>query len=44
MHPPLSMIFFTTLAGAAQGLLLALVGLELAGVVLPRPMALAGAT
>ena len=43
MHPPLSMIFFTTLAGAAQGLLLALVGLELAGVVLPRPMALAGA-
>ncbi len=31
MHPPLSMIFFTTLAGAAQGLLLALVGLQLVG-------------
>ena len=28
MHPPWSMIFFTTLAGAAQGLMLALVGLE----------------
>ena len=32
MHPPFSMIFFTTLAGAAQGLLLALVGLQLLGV------------
>jgi sulfite dehydrogenase (quinone) subunit SoeC len=30
MRPPWSMIFFTTLAGAAQGLLLALVGLQLA--------------
>lgn len=30
MHPPLSMMLFTTLAGAAQGLLLALVGLDLA--------------
>ncbi len=29
MHPPWSMIFFTTLAGAAQGLMLALVGIEL---------------
>lgn len=29
MHPPFSMIFFTTLAGAAQGLLLALVGIQL---------------
>jgi DMSO reductase anchor subunit len=30
MHPPWSMIFFTTLAGAAQGLLLALLGVDLA--------------
>lgn len=30
MHPPWSMIFFTTLAGAAQGLLLVLVALDLA--------------
>ena len=30
MHPPFSMIFFTTLAGAAQGLLLVLVGIQLA--------------
>ena len=30
MHPPLSMIFFTTLTGAAQGLLLALVALDAA--------------
>ncbi|HET9976554.1 MAG TPA: DmsC/YnfH family molybdoenzyme membrane anchor subunit [Burkholderiaceae bacterium] len=30
MHPPWSMIFFTTLAGAAQGLLLALVGADAA--------------
>lgn len=30
MHPPWSMVFFTTLIGAAQGLLLALVGLDLA--------------
>ncbi|MBH1964247.1 MAG: dimethyl sulfoxide reductase anchor subunit [Comamonadaceae bacterium] len=28
MHPPFSMIFFTTLAGAAQGLLLVLVGIQ----------------
>jgi sulfite dehydrogenase (quinone) subunit SoeC len=33
MHPPWSMIFFTTLAGAAQGLLLALVGIELCALV-----------
>lgn len=30
MNPPWSMIFFTTLAGAAQGLLLALFGVDLA--------------
>jgi len=30
MHPPWSMIFFTTLAGTAQGLLLALVGADVA--------------
>ncbi|MCA0242657.1 MAG: dimethyl sulfoxide reductase anchor subunit [Proteobacteria bacterium] len=30
MHPPLSMIFFTTLAGAGQGLWLALFGVDLA--------------
>jgi DMSO reductase anchor subunit len=30
MHPPWSMIFFTTLAGAAQGLMVALVGIDLA--------------
>ena len=30
MNPPWSMIFFTTLAGAAQGLLIALVGIDLA--------------
>jgi sulfite dehydrogenase (quinone) subunit SoeC len=35
MHPPWSMIFFTTLAGAAQGLLLALVGLEVSGAAVP---------
>lgn len=29
MHPPFSMIFFTTLAGAAQGLLLVLFGIQL---------------
>ncbi len=33
MHPPWSMIFFTTLAGAAQGLMLALVGIDLAATV-----------
>jgi sulfite dehydrogenase (quinone) subunit SoeC len=40
MHPPWSMIFFTTLAGAAQGLLLALVGIDVAaslGRVVPGP-------
>jgi sulfite dehydrogenase (quinone) subunit SoeC len=40
MHPPWSMIFFTTLAGAAQGLLLALVGIEFGaavGVITPAP-------
>jgi sulfite dehydrogenase (quinone) subunit SoeC len=30
MHPPWSMIFFTTLAGAAQGLMLTLVGIDMA--------------
>lgn len=30
MHPPLSMVFFTPLAGTAQGLALALVGLDMA--------------
>jgi sulfite dehydrogenase (quinone) subunit SoeC len=30
MHPPWSMIFFTTLIGAAQGLMLVLVGIDLA--------------
>jgi sulfite dehydrogenase (quinone) subunit SoeC len=43
MHPPLSMIFFTTLAGAAQGLLLALVGLEFAGAGVPAQLYLTGA-
>ena len=41
MHPPWSMIFFTTLAGAAQGLMLALVGIDLAatiGLVVPAPL------
>ncbi|MFN0184804.1 MAG: dimethyl sulfoxide reductase anchor subunit family protein [Aquabacterium sp.] len=47
MHPPWSMIFFTTLAGMAQGLMLALVGAEVAealGVTpLPGSLRLAGA-
>ena len=47
MHPPWSMIFFTTLAGAAQGLLLALLGVDLArslGLVqAPEALFLAGA-
>lgn len=47
MHPPWSMIFFTTLAGAAQGLLLALLGVDLArslGLVqAPQALFLAGA-
>ncbi len=43
MHPPLSMIFFTTLAGAAQGLLLALVGLQFAGAAVPVALNLMGA-
>jgi len=30
MHPPLSMVFFTTLTGAAQGLLIALFGIDVA--------------
>ena len=41
MHPPWSMIFFTTLAGAAQGLMLALVGIDLAatvGLIVPVPL------
>jgi sulfite dehydrogenase (quinone) subunit SoeC len=43
MNPPLSMILFTTLAGTAQGLLLALVGLERLLAPLPRTLALTGA-
>jgi DMSO reductase anchor subunit len=43
MNPPLSMIFFTTLAGAAQGLLLALVGLEIAGAAVPALAYVTGA-
>ncbi len=43
MHPPLSMIFFTTLAGAAQGLLLALVGLQFADAAVPVALNLVGA-
>lgn len=42
MHPPWSMIFFTTLAGAAQGLLLALVGIEFSGVAAPQVLYIAG--
>jgi len=42
MHPPWSMIFFSTLAGAAQGLLLALVGLEFAGIAAPQSLYVAG--
>jgi DMSO reductase anchor subunit len=40
MHPPWSMILFTTLAGAAQGLMLALAGIDLAvtlGLLEPEP-------
>jgi DMSO reductase anchor subunit len=36
------MIFFTTLAGAAQGLLLALVGIEFSGAAAPRALYIAG--
>lgn len=43
MNPPLSMVFFTTLAGAAQGLLLALVGLQFAGVQAPTLLYASGA-
>ncbi len=43
MHPPWSMIFFTTLAGAAQGLLLALVGLEISGASVPTLLYESGA-
>jgi sulfite dehydrogenase (quinone) subunit SoeC len=43
VNPPLSMIFFTTLAGTAQGLLLVLMGLELAGAAAPQGLFLAGA-
>jgi DMSO reductase anchor subunit len=46
MHAPISMIFFTTLAGLAQGLLLALVGLDVAAswglTILPAAMRYAG--
>ena len=40
MHPPWSMIFFTTLAGAAQGLVLMLVGIDIGaslGLLTPAP-------
>ncbi|MFT3819998.1 MAG: dimethyl sulfoxide reductase anchor subunit [Rubrivivax sp.] len=47
MHPPLSMIFFTTLAGAGQGLWLALFGADVAAALglaqAPAPWRLAGA-
>jgi sulfite dehydrogenase (quinone) subunit SoeC len=43
MHAPWSMIFFTTLAGTAQGLVLALVGTQLAQGNAPREFFLAGA-
>jgi sulfite dehydrogenase (quinone) subunit SoeC len=44
MNPPWSMILFTTLAGAAQGLLLALVGMETTGAPAPTLLYEAGAT
>jgi DMSO reductase anchor subunit/ferredoxin len=39
MHPPWSMIFFTTLVGAAQGLMLTLAGIDLASAarLMPAP-------
>lgn len=40
MHPPWSMIFFTTLAGAAQGLMIVLVGIDIGaslGLLTPAP-------
>jgi sulfite dehydrogenase (quinone) subunit SoeC len=43
MNPPWSMIFFTTLAGAAQGLLVALVALEWASAGAPTQIYLSGA-
>ncbi len=48
MRPPWSMILFTTLAGAAQGLMLALVGLDVASqlgsmAAVPRSLFVAGA-
>jgi sulfite dehydrogenase (quinone) subunit SoeC len=43
MNPPWSMILFTTLAGAAQGLLLALVGLDLTRAAVPTLLYEAGA-
>ncbi len=47
MHPPWSMIFFTTLAGTAQGLLLALIGADVAAALglaeLPTALRHAGA-
>jgi DMSO reductase anchor subunit len=43
MHAPLSMVFFTTLAGTAQGLMLALAALELASARVPTLLYLTGA-
>lgn len=47
MHPPLSMVFFTTLTGAAQGLLIALFGIDVAATLgllaVPRSLFLGGA-
>jgi sulfite dehydrogenase (quinone) subunit SoeC len=43
MHPPWSMIFFTTVAGAAQGLLLALVGVQLYVADAPKSLFVVGA-
>lgn len=42
MHPAFSIIFFTTLSGAAQGLVVALAVASLAGVALPPPLLQAG--
>ena len=44
MHPAFSVIFFTTLAGAAQGLVVALAVAQLAGVDSPRAFTLSALT
>ncbi len=44
MHPAFSVIFFTTLAGAAQGLVVALAVAQLAGVESPRAFTLSALT